>query len=174
MNLSAKRLDLAFGITVLLTLLTPILVPAARLDFFAPYLIIVFYKCPRIKALWIAAGCGLFLDLLSTQSRLGIHALSFVLATAMLYPQRRHFFADSMSTLPIMTFLFSILSTISTVSLSLVLERDLLLTKGWVVTDLLIMPFFDAAYAFFAFILPLRLFGKRPRRAQDYFLTAED
>jgi rod shape-determining protein MreD len=113
--------------------------------------------------------CGLILDLLSSHTRLGIHALNFCITLLVIYPQKRNFFADSLTTLPIMTFLFASLSTLIMVFLVYGLEMNDVLSWHWVITDLLIMPAADAAYAFCCFILPGLIFGKPRRRGKDYF-----
>ena len=170
-NLARKRLDVAFVLCLLATVSTPLLAPSMRLQFFSAFLVIAFYKKTLVKCLWFALICGLIIDLLSTQPRLGIYALGYSLTTILLYSQRRHFFADSLSTLPLMCVFFSILSTVFMIFLNYFMEFNMTLSWGWILTDLLIMPFADGLFAFICFILPPLLLGKRPKRGRDYFLT---
>lgn len=174
MNLSNKRLDVAFGLCLLLTLTIPNFFPWMRLLFFAPFVIMAIYKRPRVKAMCLAAVCGLIIDLLAANSRLGIHMTAYALASAALYSQKRNFFADSLTTLPIMTFLFSILSSALTILLYLLFDKLPSLSIMWAMTDLFLLPLADAFYGFIVFILPVRLFGKAPRKGQDYFLSQDD
>lgn len=169
MNLHKKKLWFVFLISFFLTIWLPALLPQARLYFFAPYLIILLYKRPFIKCLWGALFCGLIVDLLSSYQHLGIHSLNYVLSILLIYKQRRHFFADSPTTLPIMVYLFSALSTAIQLPLLYIFEHKLPITVDWVRTDLLFMPVLDAVIAFSLYILPFWLFGKRSRRGEDYF-----
>jgi len=120
--------------------------------------------------LWYAFAGGLILDLLSSSPRLGMYAFAFCTASLVLYPQRRNFFADSLSTLPIMTFAFSSLSTLVLATLFYVIEMQNMFSGKWIFTDLIAMPVADGAYAFVVFVLPALLFGKRIRRGKEYFL----
>lgn len=168
-TLDSKRLDLAFLFCLLLTLVIPSLFPFLRLSFFAPFLIISIYRKNLSTSLWMGLLCGLIMDLLSSHPRLGIHALNFCITLLVLYPQKRNFFADSLTTLPIMTFLFASFSTLIMVFLVYGLEMNGVLSWHWVITDLLIMPAADAVYAFCCFILPGLIFGKPRRSGKDYF-----
>lgn len=171
LTLNNKRLDLTFIFCLALTLTAPSLFPYIRLSFFAPFLIIACYKNPLPSCLWIALICGLVIDLLSSHTRLGIHALTFCITLIILYPQKRNFFSDSLTTLPIMTFLFAAISSIITAMMLYSLEMHHVVSWHWVLTDLILMPAADAVYAFCCFILPALLFGKPIRRGKDYFLS---
>lgn len=170
-NLDYKRLDFTFGICLLCLLSLPILFPMARLTYFAPFLIIACYKSSLKKCLWLALLCGIIVDLFASYTRFGLYSVDYCLTLSLLYPQRRNFFADSLSTLPIMTFLFASISTLIMGLLIYSIENRNLLSWGWAFTDLIIMPAFDAIYAFTCFILPALLFGKRHRRGKDYFFS---
>lgn len=165
-NLVQKRLDLLLLVTLFFTLFS-----ATRLLFFPSYLICSFYQRPLIGCLLRAMALGLLLDLLSSDSRFGITALNYFLCTLLLYPQKRHFFSDRLSTLPIMTFFFATLSAVLHYLIQLSLEKPVPLTLGLIGTDLLLMPLFDALTAFLLFIAPPLLLGKRVRKGKDYFFT---
>lgn len=167
--LDRKNLQLTFLFTLFLTLTAPVLLPGLHLLFFVPFLIILFYQKPLPTALWASLFCGLILDLLSSHHRLGLNALSYCITTGVLYRQRSHFFADRISTLSVMTFFFSVLSTIFQVVLISALDKGIPLSQKWFIVDLLVMPVCDAFYAFVVFILPALLFGKHHRQGKDYF-----
>lgn len=169
MSLDQKNISLAFLATLLMTLFGPVIIPSFHLIFFSPFLIILYYKKSYIQCLQASLGCGLILDLLSSQTHIGLQGLSFFLTTSLLYSFRYNFFADSLSTLPIMTFLFSMITTIIQGVLIYALEKEVSISWGWVLTDLFMMPSFDAIFSFVWFILPFFLFGKRIRRGKDYF-----
>jgi len=108
--------------------------------------------------------------MLSSHSRLGLYAMNFTLTAWILYGQRRHFFADVASTLPLMTFFFSVISTIIQGVLLNTFEGSFQISREWLFSDLVVMPLLDASYAFLVFILPYLLFGKPVRKGKDYFL----
>jgi rod shape-determining protein MreD len=149
----------------------PSIAPSIRLLFFAPFLVIAAYQKSLFISLCYALGCGVVLDLLSDDMRFGVHALSLTVTTFILYEQRRNFFADTLSTLPIMTFFFSVISTLVDLVISYSLLHKQLFSLDWVLCDLLIMPAFDALCALICFVLPGLLFGKKARRGEDYFTS---
>jgi rod shape-determining protein MreD len=171
LSLTNKRLDLTFVFCLFLTLAIPSLFSQIRIFFFLPFLIIACYQKNLPSVLWFGFICGLILDLLSSSVRLGIHSLTFCITLMILYPQKRNFFADSISTLPIMTLLFSIISSLVMVILLYSLEINYMLSWHWLLTDLIIMPVADTVYAFCFFTLPALIFGKPIRRGKDYFLS---
>lgn len=170
MSLHNRSLMLAFLTTLCFTLFVPTLFPAIRLTFFAPFLIITYYQRPFLPALWIAVLCGTVMDLLSSTPRLGIYALNYTLTTFLLYNQRRHFFADSLSTMPIMIYLFCFVSTVLQVVQLYIFDQRIAISWGWALTDLVIMPAFDALFSFCWFVLPFVFFGKPVRRGKEYFI----
>lgn len=166
MNLSKKNVFYAFLSTFILTLFIPVIAPSMRLMFFIPYLIILFYQKSFPYCLWAAFLCGLTIDLLSIQSPFGFYACNYTLATAVIYPQKRNFFADHLSTLPIMTVLFSVVATLLEVVFIYIFGNPISIGLQWMITDLTIMPLFDGLYAFVWFILiPLSFQKKQKRRS---------
>lgn len=162
-----SRLALAFGFALFAFLVLPYFFPTLRLSFFVPFLILTFYKCSFGRALWLSLGCGLFLDLFSDEAHLGIHALSYVLATTLLYGQKKHFFEDHITTLPTLTFLFVEFSTLTHLTLRAFFGGALHLSLEWAFTDLLIYPAVDALYAFALFAWHPLFVPKQTRR--EYF-----
>ncbi len=121
--------------------------PHCRLFYFAPYLILTFYKQTRFAVLWRALGCGLVIDLFSSTPYFGLTALNYTLVCWILYSQRHNFFEDKPFTLPVMTFLFSVLSTLTATILFLFFAHPVPLSLKWLFTDLFWMPLLDAGYA---------------------------
>jgi len=144
----------------------PCLFPAARLTFFAPYLVILFYRKPFIRCLWISLFCGLLLDLVSSQLHFGLYALSYVATTALLYRQKQFFFEDSLTTLPVMTFFFSVTSTFINGFLVTLLHKEASLSFGWVITDLIFLSIIDSIYAVMLLLIPI-YWSRRPVVEQD-------
>ena len=79
-----------------------------------------------------------------------------------------------MTTLPIMTFLFSSISTLIQALVLAGFGQRLLVNKEWVLTDLLLLPAQDALFAFIVFIFPYYFFGKPMLRGRDYFMNGEE
>lgn len=169
-NLDRKRLDVTFLLCLTATLFIPVIQPSFRLQFFSSFLIIAYYKKSFVHCLWLSLICGFIIDLLASQPRIGMHALDYCLTTLALYNQRKNFFADSLTTLPLMTFFFSVLSTLIFVFLGYMMELNINLYWSWVLTDLLILPAGDGFAAFLFFIVPPLLIGKKPKKGKDYFL----
>ena len=165
-SLDQKNHLLAFVVTLIAVLFFS----HWNLLYFAPLLIIIYYQKSYVTCLWYSLLCGLFLDLLSAQSRLGFGALNYCLTTAILFPQKRNFFADRLSTLPLMTFFFAVLTTLIQWCLMYIFEKQVIFSIKWCFTDLLAMPCADALYAFSVFIIPGMIFRRSPKRGKDYFL----
>lgn len=166
MNLRKKNLTLIFTNCFLLTVLMPVLAPSFRLMYFVPFLVIMFYQKSLPYCLWFSFFCGLIIDLLSVQSPFGFFACNYTLATAIVYHQKHNFFADHLSTLPIMTFLFSSIATLLEVIFLYVFGTKISLGWLWMFSDQIIMPTFDALFAFLWFILiPMSLQKKSQRRS---------
>ncbi|MBA3958583.1 MAG: mreD [Parachlamydiaceae bacterium] len=170
MNLERKRIDCALIVTLAAVLCAPVLIPTWPLMFFAPFLIILFYQKSYIACLWASLTAGLVLDLMSSQTHFGLYATSYVATAALLYKQRYNFFADRISTLPLMTFFFSVLATLLQIALIYAFEQKAGgISWHWLLTDLVAMPLLDAGFGFFFFVLPLLLFGRRVRLGKEYF-----
>lgn len=170
MNLNHARLPLAFCITLLFTLYVPVVFPSFRLIFFAPFIVMSYYRKSESTCLWLSLLCGIILDLLASHIRFGMHALNFLLTTAILYRMKQNFFEDSPAALAILTFFFSVLSTLIQLVQFYAIGKGMAITPEWVLSDLIAMPALDALYAFICFTVPSLLFGKPRRRGSDYFL----
>lgn len=171
MNLYHKNIKLCFLVCLSLVLTMPVIYPGLRLFYFVPFLIIMYYQKPLPQCLWASLLCGVIMDLLSPYSRMGLNAMNFSFTTCILYRQRENFFPDSLSTLPLMTFFFSIISTLIQAALLFAFEQspNLVPTLTWAWNDLILMPIADGAYAFILFILPFAIFGKPRKKGEDYF-----
>lgn len=127
-----------------------------HLLFFAPYLVLTLYKYSRFAALWRAICCGMVIDSLSSSPFFGLTSLNYCLVSWLLYGQTRNFFEDNLSTLPLMTLFYSVLSTLTSAILYLFFFQPLTLTLNWVVTDLMCMPLFDSLFALII-LLPFQI-----------------
>lgn len=135
----------------LITLAVPVVIPSLRLFYFAPFLIKASYAKKQSQTLWMALLCGLSMDLFSSGTRIGFLALTFLLATLFVCQLKRYFFKDRLSTLPVMTFLFSAALSILQMSLNLIFQRDMVslaFSWNWVWWNVLVMPACDGLFAF--------------------------
>lgn len=154
------KLRTSLFISLFCTLFAPLFFPKLHLLYFSPYLVRSFYQSNRIGVLWRSIGCGIVLDFLSSSSLFGITSLNYALVSCILYGQTRNFFEDKLFTLPLMTFLFSALSTALSALLALFFAQGFPLKGFWILSDCVIMPGADALYAFFLFLLPFQLSAK--------------
>ncbi|MCP6726164.1 hypothetical protein NL526_29320, partial [Klebsiella pneumoniae] len=81
--LGHKMLIFPFFLALTALILQSVLVPRVTVLAFAPFLAIATVRCGLNRVLWLAAFCGGILDLLSDDP-MGLHALNYVLITAML------------------------------------------------------------------------------------------
>ncbi|MCE5316289.1 MAG: rod shape-determining protein MreD [Parachlamydia sp.] len=154
----------------LATLVIPIVLPSLRLLYCAPFLIYVIYERKLSQILWIALFLGLFMDLFSSGTRIGFFALTFLLAALFVSQFKLYFFKDRLSTLPLMTFLFSATLSILQVTLSFLFQRDsasypISFSGNWIWWNVIAMPACDALFAFAisTAALLMRMFQIRPR-----------
>jgi rod shape-determining protein MreD len=152
----------------------PALFPSFKIFYLIPFLVRSFYVKPLSICIWLAIGVGFLIDLLSTHMRFGLMSLSYALTALLLYRAKKHFFEDRLTTLPIMTFFFSMIAAALQWMLLLILDRHIIpLSFTFILTDWVAMPLLDMAFAAISFSLPIFLFGKPVRKGSDYFLPVE-
>jgi rod shape-determining protein MreD len=139
-----------------LTLLLSAYFPTISLLYFAPMMILCFYKFSLATSLWWALACGLTIDLFASETKLGFYALTYCLTTLILYRYKYQFFEDNFSTLPIMTFLFGFCTTLLSAILYSIVITPIPLSFKWLYHDLFWMPINDALYTIVAFTMPLK------------------
>lgn len=149
-------LFLSLALSVLLFLLIPPLFPSIRLCIFAPFLILAYYKTSFKTCLVFSMGCGLFKDLYCSETRFGFYALLYTLTTLFLWKRRQNFFEDQTSTLPLMTFFFSVASSTLELLFQPLAARQIEVTFPLLLTDLLFLPLCDAFYAWLLFAVFLK------------------
>lgn len=148
-----------FFLALAFSLFGTVFFPHFRLCPFSPFLAIAYHRRPFIPSLWLSLGCGLILDLASSQMHLGLYALTYCLVTVCLYKQKRHFFEEK----PVALSLFAaVISSVSgLILLLLTFAFDKQFPYSWELTlfELFVMPFFDALYAFVWFTCPMKLYA---------------
>ena len=147
-----------FALAFVFAIFGHIFFPYLRLSAFAPFLAILYNRRKISKALWISFGCGLIIDLISSHTRLGLYGLNFVITTALLYPQRRHFFEEKASALSLFTTIIAALSTLLQLFLITLFDQVIPLSLATLFSDIVLMSLFDGVYAFLWFTCPMRLY----------------
>lgn len=140
-----------------------------KIAFFPSFLVFSYYHTTRNGSLWWACLAGLALDFIDYDTRFGLNSLTYCLTTFFLYDKKRHFFYDYLSTFPLMTFLFSFLSTTVHFTFLSLFGREMAVSFPLFFYDFLLLPLIDALFAFFAYTLPLLFFGPTRRKGRDYF-----
>lgn len=148
-----------FSLAFFYALFGSVFLPHVHLIAFSPFLALLYNKSRFVSALWIASLCGLIIDLLSSEFRLGIHALNYCLTTLLLYKQKKHFFEDKPLALCLFTLLISITSTLLQVILVSIFDRALPFSSKFLLTDFILMPVADSTYAFVWFSCPMIVFS---------------
>ncbi len=145
------KLIVVFCLSLFCAIVGPLFFPSMRLCAFAPFLTILFTRTTLINTLWCAFGCGMVIDLLSSNVHLGIHALTYILVTLALFRVRRHFYAHKPIALAILSAVFSLLSTV----LLFAFSQHIPLTAKGFLSDFIIMPCIDGIYAFIGYTCPI-------------------
>ncbi len=143
--------------------------PSFRLFAFSPFLAILYHRVALLPALWVSLFCGCILDLFSSQFRFGIFGLDFAVTTLFLYTQKRHFFEDKPFAFSFFSALISSFQSLILVLLCYLIDRPLHLHLSWLVSDLIVMPFLDAIYAFIWFTCPIWAYQTLRRRGWSLF-----
>ena len=149
---------LPFSIASFFALFGSALFPEIKLLSFAPFLALLYNRLSLPASLWVAALCGCFIDLLSSEFRLGLHALGYSLGTFLLYHQKRHFFEDKPLAFSLFTLLISSVLTLLELLLISIFDKALPLSTKLLLTDLLLLPAADGCYAFVCFSCPMMLY----------------
>jgi rod shape-determining protein MreD len=147
-----------FALALVTALFGSILFPFFPLNSFAPFLAIVFYAAPFSKALWISCGCGLILDLLSSEFHFGLHALTLIATTALLFHQKRHFFEEKPIALSIFTAVISCVATLLQLIFVPLFDRGITFSTLSFLTDAIALSLLDGLYGFLWFTCPMRLY----------------
>jgi rod shape-determining protein MreD len=144
-------------LALLATVLSGAFFSWVHLQTFVPFLPFLYARCSRTSSLWIAALCGLILDLLGSH-RLGAHMLAFSVVTLLFYGQKKHFYEEKPLALCLFTWMLSLFLT-ATLFLFTFLSDAPPLRWEWAVVDLIAMPCVDALYALIYFSGPMLLYA---------------
>jgi rod shape-determining protein MreD len=124
-----------------------------KLTYFAPFLILIFYKTSIYTSIWLSIISGLILDLFSS-SYFGLNAICYASASVFLYNEKKYFSLKNIN-ISIFTAIYSFIFSLFYPLCLFIFEKGIKITFKWMITDLLIMPFIDGIYAFLLFAIPL-------------------
>jgi hypothetical protein len=159
------------------TLVGPIFFPALKLNFFAPYLVILLYKKPFIKTLWYTLAIGFVIDLLASSTPFGFWTFNYLLSIFLLSYLKPFFFEDKFLTHPMLSTLFSISSTLFYLFTTHLFFHKIQFELKWVLTDLFIYPLLDGLFCLILFKIPLHylsFFLPEKRRVVQSFKMNRD
>jgi|HubBroStandDraft_4_1064222.scaffolds.fasta_scaffold306331_2 rod shape-determining protein MreD len=148
-----------FSLALFFSICSTVFLPKTHFLTFSPFLAILYNKTNFIRSLWIASLCGLVIDLLSSELRLGVYALNYCLTTALLYQQKKHFFEDKTLSLSLFTAIISTISTLLHFFFLCIFDQAIPLSAKYIIADLIIMPLADGGYALFGFTLPMKSYA---------------
>lgn len=97
--------------------------------------------------------------------------MNYCAVTWFLYHQKQNYFEDSLSTLPLLTAFFAILSTLIQAFLMYFMDSPIVLSWQWMWSDLIKMSLWDALFAFIWFTIPLHSLPRAPQRRATFVLN---
>lgn len=143
----SRKSTLYFWLCFLALLFFPLFFPKVRLLYFAPYIVVSLYQY-SLKATLVRATCvGVLFDLFSSSVRFGTTPWNYCLSTLLLYSQKHNFFEDKISTLSLMSLLFSLFSSFFSLLFAFFFDHFTFFSLKWVCTDWFGMALLDSAYA---------------------------
>ncbi|NGX56101.1 MAG: hypothetical protein K1060chlam5_00336 [Candidatus Anoxychlamydiales bacterium] len=155
---SFKEVIFLFFLTVFYTFFLNKHLHFIKLIYFAPFITLIFYKTSIYTSLWLSIICGLIIDLFSS-SYFGLNAICYSATTIFLYNEKKYFSYKNINIFIFTTIYSFIFSMFYPLSL-FIFEKGIKITLKWMISDLVIMPLTDGAYAFLLFSLPLILLQK--------------
>lgn len=132
--------------------------PQIHLFVFAPFLALLVIRKNLLSTLWIAAWAGLTLDLLSSNIRFGLYAVSFLVTGLIIFKLKNLFFDEKPLALAVFSSIVAFIFTLIELSLISSFGRPPPFTLKGLSFDLLILPLLDGIFSFFWFSLPLKLY----------------
>lgn len=153
-NLRRKSILFAFALAALLLVLLPVFGIVLHLHFFVPALVISVYQRQLSYCLWLGILAGILTGLFAGPEGIGIYSLAYVCSVLCIAYYRQFFFADSISTLPVLTAISSCVATIVIALTIVLLNKGLSLSIKLLFYDAVLMSLGDGLYAFILYTLP--------------------
>lgn len=141
------------------TWFSPIITALPKLTFFAPYLIFVLYRKKTLDLLWQTFFVGCILDLLAAHTPFGFWVSNYLVTICIISYCKRFFFEDKFLAIPILTFIFALLSTFFYTLFFALFISHIKLSSAFIAFDFLLLPLVDAVYALLFFSLPIHYYS---------------
>jgi rod shape-determining protein MreD len=148
MKITGKQLFYLSLLAYVLTLFNTALFPFFAIRPFLPLLLLILYTFPQLRSMQIAAFYGLSLDLVCFETPFGTYCVIFTIVMGLLYGQKRTFFEDHPTTIPILSFEFSILLSVVEFGMFTLVGKGFSLSWSWAILDLGVYGLLDALFAF--------------------------
>ncbi len=155
-----------FSIALFFTLFSTAFFPQIPLFAFAPFLAILYQRRSFLPALWIAALCGLSVDLCTSELPFGIQTLHFCAITVCVHRYKRQFFEDRALSLFFFTLLISITSSFTYLLLASLFQKGLPFS---IQMNLFLTPLVNGIYAFLCFSCPMKAYVWARRKQFSIF-----
>jgi rod shape-determining protein MreD len=160
-------LILCFVLATLALILQGTAIPQMAILAYAPFVAYATLRSELMRALFLSALAGAIMDTVS-EDPMGVHALNYVVTTALLFKVKKHFSHDEPLHLSLFSGLFSSLSTSIQLFLLFLFDRRVPFGGRWILGELIAMPVVDALYAFVWFAAIIAL-GEKMRRMWNLF-----
>lgn len=142
-------LSLAIGLSF------QIMLPNLRLVYFAPAFIYLLYSRKEANSLIFCLLIGVISDLFSAYTPFGLYVLVYLLAYHTLRVIKHFFFFEELISLPILSYIFSMITTLYLGIFIQSSSKLSLFSLSWIFSDLFLYPLIDALYAFLFHAIPL-------------------
>lgn len=149
----------AFLLSTIALIFQAIFIPQITILAFSPFLALALLRSSLYQTLWLSVLAGSVMDLMSNDP-IGVHALNYVIVSALLFKVKKHFLYDEPFHLSLLTTILSFLSTVFQVFLLFLFDRRVPLQGRWVLADFIGMPVIDGLYAFVWFAASLTAYSK--------------
>lgn len=149
-----------FFLTLLLFFLQPIYFSWVRIHLFYAYLVYIMIKYPLIKGLKTAFLIGILYDVTAFDTPFGLFPFIYVSGALLIFYLKNFFLQNEQITLPILTIVFSMASTLLHSILLHLFFTPIATSLSWIISDLIIYSCLDGLSAYVTIILPLLLLRK--------------
>ena len=137
---------------------------------FVAFLTFCFYHRSKLTCLWYGFLIGLFLDLIASSHPFGTLLISYTLSTAIMYDRKPLLFEDSIFSVPILSFLFCIILSLTNTFYSYCFEIPISISWRLITQEIMFTPLYNALFVLFAYMIPLHYIRYRFRKRKGFHL----
>lgn len=152
-------LNFVFLLSTIALILQCILFPQLTILAYSPFLAFTILRSTFNLTLFLSLIAGVIMDLISNDP-MGVHAINYVLTSALLFKIKKHFLFDEPFHISCFTAIISMALTFFGLFWLFLFDRRVPIGGTWIWIDMIGMPIIDGFYAFVWFAAPLTLFSK--------------